>query len=154
MTTSSAPGTLAGLIPSSEVSESRQTQTAPVRRYTSGDRFQGVVDSDSDDSVTGTATRRQAILESATSHTGYSSVEPRLYHRTNPTLPGINSPVYPHGPWFLTSDCTTSHDYFARICERIGNDCSFMIIRLPVDMSQDSSIRLDRCSGHSELVFI
>jgi hypothetical protein len=152
-TTSSGTTTPAEKPVASDKNESRQSQEAPVCRLQNGGQFRKVIDSDSEDSVIGTTTRRQAIRETATSQKSYDSVELRLYRKTNPTRPDPNGPVLPYGPCFLTSDCITSHDCFARICEEIGTDCSFMIFRLPEDMSHESSIRIDRGSGNSEVLF-
>lgn len=152
-TTSSLPATPTTIPDASSITQLLSPQTTPARRDTIADCFQEMDDSKSGDSVLGTTTRRRAVQEAGNSHTGYSSVELRLYRRIDPNRPGNNGPVYPYGPWFLTSDCTTSHDCFTRICERIGTDCSFMVFRLPEDMSQEGSIRLDRGSGHSEALF-
>jgi hypothetical protein len=152
-TASSAPATPAGLAPTSDGEESRQNQIASVRRYNSGNRVRRVIDSDSENSVSGTTTRKQAHRETENSYTGYFSVELRLYRKTDHTQSGANGPVLPNGPWFLTSDCITSHDCFARICKEIGTDCSFMIFRLPEDMSHESRMRIDRGSDNSEVAF-
>jgi hypothetical protein len=109
-TTSSALATAAGMAPTSDGKEPRQDQTASVRRYNPGNCVRIVIESDSEDSVIGTTTRRQANLESATSHAGYSSVELRLYRKTDSTRSGANGSVLPYGPCFLISDCITSQD--------------------------------------------
>lgn len=110
-------------------------------------------DSESEDSVIGTSTRRRALVGATTTHTGFSSVELRLYRKTSTTLPGAYGPVKPYGPWFLTTDCTTAHDCFTRICEKIETDCSFVVFHLPEDMSFDRSVRVNRGSGDAESTF-
>jgi hypothetical protein len=115
-----------------DADESSVTATKPERRTGSTDRFDGVDtnDSDSDDSLIGTTTRRCAFLE-----TGFSGVELRLYCKLTVSTPGSLGPVFSYGRMFLTPDCTTANDCFTRVCDKIKTDCSFMIFQLPEDMS-------------------
>jgi hypothetical protein len=53
----------------------------------------------------------------------------------------------------LVTNAMTSDDCFARICEKIESDCSFMIFQLPEDMSTNDRARIDRGSKESETVF-
>jgi hypothetical protein len=100
----------------------------------------------------GIITRRRAF-ETASSTIDFSSVELRLYRKIRSSRPSELGPVVSYGPMFLTSDCTTAHDCFNRVCEEISTDCSFMIFHLPEDMSLKGSTRLDRGSGDAETVF-
>jgi hypothetical protein len=54
---------------------------------------------------------------------------------------------------FLTPDCTTANDCFTRIYDKIRIDCSFMVVRLPEDMSLESGVRVDRGAGNAEATF-
>jgi hypothetical protein len=109
--------------------------------------------SESEDSVIGTTTRRRAVSETTSSHTGFSSVELRLYRKITLTPEGTSGSVLPYGPMFLTADCTTIDGCFTRICDKIRTDCGFMVFHLPEDMSREGSIRVNRGSAHADVTF-
>jgi hypothetical protein len=123
------------------------SQKSPYRSNT--DASDG---SESEDSVIGTTTRRRAF-ESASSSTDFRSVELRIYRKTAPSHTSTLGPVFPYGPMFLTSECTTSHDCFDRVCQHVGTDCNFMVFQLAEDMSLKGSMRLDRGSADAEKIF-
>lgn len=121
---------------------------APVPNHMNADSA-----SESEDSVMGTTTKRGCIQGSASSQTGYSSVQLRLYRSVDDSLASVTGPTFSCGPMMLTADCTKSHDCFRRICEHIATDCSFMIFELPEDMSFRGRIRVDRGSQAGETAF-
>jgi hypothetical protein len=104
---------------------------------------------DSEDSVLGTTTPRKTV----SSHTGYTSVELRLYRITNDSIPGASGPVFPYDEMFLPNHCPSAEDCFKRICEHTKTDCSFMVFHLPEHMSQEGSVRIDRGSPAGEETF-
>ncbi|KAF2026177.1 hypothetical protein EK21DRAFT_39146, partial [Setomelanomma holmii] len=108
-------------------------------------------DSESEDSVIGYTPRQRAPPEAAKPQSNFSRVELRLYRRTS--ISGPYGPVKPYGPWFLTSDCATAHKCFTRLCQEIKTDCSFMVFRLPEDMSMNGSVRVNRGAVDAEPKF-
>jgi hypothetical protein len=109
--------------------------------------------SESEGSVMGSNTRRGNVEASASSQTGYSSVQLRLYRSVDDSLANVPGPTFSYGPMMLTADCTTSQDCFKHTCEHTATDCSFMIFELPEDMSLRGRIRVDRGSQAGENAF-
>jgi hypothetical protein len=97
--------------------------------------------------------QRRGSAKIASSYISYSRVELRLYRKTDCSLPGVSSPVFPYDPIFLPNDCPSAQDCFKRLCEQIKTDCSFMVFHLPEDMSLAGSVRIDRGSLAGEETF-
>jgi hypothetical protein len=151
-TPSSNPSTPVESALSHSPAEPQSSQKSAQRSYL-GQRHEWD-DSDTEDSVIGTTTRRRAFLETSASHTGFSSVELRLYRKTSITLTESHEPVHPYGSMFLTPECTTSRDCFNRICEKIQTDCDFMVFQLPEDMEgQPEGLRMNRGANDAEATF-
>jgi hypothetical protein len=111
------------------------------------------VASNSEDSVLGTQTRRQTRKKGANSPQVPGMVQLQLYRKMVQVVPPNVGPVWSYGNLMLATDIKTSDDCFARICEKIEADCSFMIFQLPEDMSMADRVRIDRGSRASETVF-
>jgi hypothetical protein len=109
--------------------------------------------SESEDSVMGDTTTSRTVQDTTSSHTSYPIVELRLYRSDHHSLASVTGPTFAYKPMLLPADCTTSHDCFRRVCEHIATDCSFMVFRLPEDMSLEGRIRVDRGSQAVENTF-
>jgi hypothetical protein len=109
--------------------------------------------SESEDSVLGTKTRRQTRREGAHLADSYGEVELRLYRKTVQVVTPSAGPTWSCGNLMLSTNSMTSEDCFARICEKIDSDCSFVVFQLPEDMSTADRVRIDRGSQESETAF-
>jgi hypothetical protein len=153
---SSQPSTPAKKGHPESIEQKPTSATMPRLQSSLNDRLESIDamgNSEPEDSVIGTTTRRRAASETASSHTDFSSVELRLYRKITLTPEGISGAVLPYGPMFLTAACTTIDECFTRICDRIQTDCGFMVFHLPEDMSREGSVRVNRGSADAEATF-
>lgn len=116
----------------------RSTQGTPRER-------QHLSDSESDDPLIGTTTRRRARASSSS----FSTVELRLYRRV---MGGTNATIA-YGSMMLPFECTTLDDCFSRIQEEFSIDCSTLFFELPADMSYEGDVRVDKISHTGETTF-
>ncbi|EDU51283.1 hypothetical protein PtrSN002B_004993 [Pyrenophora tritici-repentis] len=109
--------------------------------------------SESEDSVLGTKTRRQARKEHAHSPKTHFGTELRLYCRKGQLTTTTPGPTWFRGSLMLTEDISTCEACFNRICEEAQTEYNFMVFQLPEDMSMQDPMRIDRGSSVSETAF-
>lgn len=102
-------------------------------------------DSDSGNSVIGTTTRRRARASSS----AFTTVELCLYCRA---LGGTGATMA-YGSLMLPPECATLENCFGRINGKFSVDCSALVFELPVDMSYEGDLRVDRNSHDGEAQF-
>jgi hypothetical protein len=129
---------IAALIEKRPGGYTRSTQGTPRKP-------QHLSDSESDDAVLGTTTRRRARASSSS----FSTVELRLYRRAL----GGTSATITYGSFMLPSECIALDDCFSRIQEQFSIDCSALVLELPADMSYEGDVRVAKDSHEGEIAF-
>ena len=122
---------------------------------TAANPVEGGIDeaSESEDSVLGSNTRRQARIRNAHSPTTAVGTKLRLYCKKGQTTQSIPGPTWFRGSLMLTEDIMSCEDCFDRICEEVEAACNFIVFQLPEDISIQDPVRIDRESSMSETAF-
>jgi hypothetical protein len=108
---------------------------------------------ESEDSVLDSRATSQASNRNTNPSDPAFKVELRLYcskKRRARVGPGT---TWSYTTLMLTERTKSCEDFFVLICDKIEADCSFVIFHLPEDMSMEGSVRIDRESRESEVLF-
>jgi len=143
---------------SGETVQSKTMQLPSRKRKacgTAANTVEGGIDeaSESEDSVLGTNTRRQARIGDAHSPTTARGTKLRLYCKKGQITESTPGPTWFRGSLMLTEDVTSCEDCFDRICQEVEGACNFIVFQLPEDMSMQDPVRIDRDSSVSETAF-
>jgi hypothetical protein len=108
---------------------------------------------ESEDSVLDSRIACQASNRNTNPSDPAFKVELRLYRsKKRRALVGPGT-TWSYANLMLTEGAKSCEDLFVLICDEIEADCSFVIFHLPEDMSMEGSVRIDRESRESELLF-
>ena len=108
---------------------------------------------ESEDSVLDSRATSQASNRNMNPSDPAFKVELRLYCSKKPRALVGPGTTWSYATLMLTERTKLCEDFFVLICDEIEADCSFVIFHLPEDMSMEGSVRIDRESRESEVLF-
>ena len=108
---------------------------------------------ESEDSVLDSRVTSQASNRNTNPSDPAFKVELRLYRSKKPRALVGPGTTWSYATLMLTERTKLCEDFFVLICDKIEADCSFAIFHLPEDMSMEDSVRIDRESRESEVLF-